>query len=428
MRIVGRRGRSLLAVLAVALLALLLSPAAEAPAATTAPKTVGLLALNTNQVTDAALGKYTRYRDIVVQRWHPEVVTKVRSRTTTSYVLAYLQMGAVTYQSSCPLLGGSALPGTYDAAPISYCWIAQNHPDWLLRDTQGRVIHFADFPQMVAVDPGNQDLRNLWIKNALALVKPGKFNGAFFDDVGIQPAHGMADGKAYDIAKYTDFQYGTLMGDFVAQAGRAFRYNGLQSIGNVGANFWVPWQVNVVTRLASSLTAVNREFWIRWGTACGTRDTFWTDPSSERNPSLSQARAYALKVQGAGGRYSGEDYSSATPTTTDLAAMRYGRAFFLLNWNGQGGAVYFFRTCGGNDPAREAWTREMGLPTAGLKKSSAGVWYRTFQRGWVVLNPSPWTKKRIWLGSRVFVDTNGVRHTGWLTLGPRRAHLLRRVS
>jgi hypothetical protein len=71
---------------------------------------------------------------------------------------------------------------------------------------------------------------------------------------------------------------------------------------------------------------------------------------------------------------------------TDTALMTFGKASFLLEWNG-GGSVFAYNggTC---DPTNSAWTTSIGTPTA--PKFQVGVgWERTYTGGTVLVNPSP---------------------------------------
>ena len=68
--------------------------------------------------------------------------------------------------------------------------------------------------------------------------------------------------------------------------------------------------------------------------------------------------------------------------------MTYGRALFLLSWDGSDGSAYFFRRCGVNDTAAPQWTASIGLPTGPIETDGNGIMTRKFQHGVVVLNPN----------------------------------------
>lgn len=83
----------------------------------------------------------------------------------------------------------------------------------------------------------------------------------------------------------------------------------------------------------------------------------------------------------------GDDWIGLTKQScTDTAAMTYGKASFLLEWDG--GDSTFIYTCGTTDPGNSAWTTDIGIPLAA--KVAVGVGYeRSYTRGTVLVNPSP---------------------------------------
>jgi Hypothetical glycosyl hydrolase family 15 len=72
---------------------------------------------------------------------------------------------------------------------------------------------------------------------------------------------------------------------------------------------------------------------------------------------------------------------------TDTVAMIYGKASFLLEWDG-GSSVFMFnggKSCDSTDPA---WTASIGTPTGPKFQVGAG-WERPYTQGTVLVNPSP---------------------------------------
>lgn len=397
---------------------------APAGGASTAPKSISLLALSSSQVTASALGSISRYQHIIFQHWHHGLVNRIRTEAPGTQAMAYLEIAAVRYRDSCPLVPAS-IYDEYDSSPLSYCWVKRNHPTWLLKDKQGREVHFYDFPQLVALDIGIQDARNIMFQNAVKYLQDGNFHGAFLDDVMIRPAHRMGDGRDFDLAKYTDQQYGTAMRDYIAQFSSTLRNSGFVAMGNVGADPWTKWQADLAVSL-SRYVIVHREFFSRWGAYCTTSgySPRFTDPASNGNPSLQTFITFRGRVHANGGLVSGADYGSATPTSYDNGTMRYGRGQFLLTWRAVAGETYLYRSCGGNDPARAHWVREMGLPTAAAVHQANGLWRRPFQRGVVLVNATPGTTIRQPLPAGDYVDTFGKTWRGSITVPPRDAALL----
>ena len=66
-----------------------------------------------------------------------------------------------------------------------------------------------------------------------------------------------------------------------------------------------------------------------------------------------------------------------------MPAERFGRASFLLDWHGRGGAFVYQPTDGGH-PTGPA--DELGKPLRRKIQLAPGVWRRRFERGVVVVN------------------------------------------
>jgi hypothetical protein len=67
--------------------------------------------------------------------------------------------------------------------------------------------------------------------------------------------------------------------------------------------------------------------------------------------------------------------------------MTYGKASFLVDWDGHGGAFVYEPTNHGN-PWNGAWTQNLGQPRG--RRHAVGVgWLRRYRGGIVLLNPSP---------------------------------------
>lgn len=397
--------------------------ARKAPMAVAPPtSTLGLLAIARGQ--EQFLGDVRRYRYVMLQHWFPEVVQRIHAVSPSTKVLAYWQASAVRVQD-CGSGKESLLHVPYDSAPVNYCWVRVNRPQWLLRDTSGNVLRFADFPEYAAVDVANPEYQQMWLTNALALTRKYGYDGLYLDDIGIGPAHGMG-GR---IAKYSDVAFGSVMRQFASDVADRIRATGMLAIANVGANPWTPWQVDESVRLAPHLTTFNREFSMRWGGyGSSAFGSLFTTAASDGNPDLGSMTKYLRRLQAAGTPMSLMDYGHASPDARDLAAMQYGRAHFLLSWDGRPGSAYFFRNEGTSDPARPEWTTEVGAPTSPASLTS-GVLQRSFRNGLVLLNPSSAATARFGLPANgSYLTVNGRVVRGTVTLPTRTALVLRRQA
>ena len=86
-------------------------------------------------------------------------------------------------------------------------------------------------------------------------------------------------------------------------------------------------------------------------------------------------------TQNAGADFFGLTYGAGG----DRRAIRYGRASFLLDWNGRGGAFVWSPTDTA-DPYNQIFVRKLGRPVSRKVERRSGVWQRTYERGVVLVN------------------------------------------
>lgn len=105
----------------------------------------------------------------------------------------------------------------------------------------------------------------------------------------------------------------------------------------------------------------------------------------------------------------------------DARTMVYGKASFLLDWNGRGGAFVYAPKNGGV-AWNGAWTQNLGRPLGRKHRVGTG-WVRRYRRGTVLLNPSPSQSQRFPL-RRGYVAAGG-RVVKVATLPPTTGLILR---
>jgi hypothetical protein len=318
----------------------------------------------------------------VVQENQFSHIAEIKRMNPDTKVLAYMQAGNTHYYSSC---SDTTSPHIYgDAYGVSYCWANRFHPDWFLTDRSGSRLRTVDYDYLMPMDVGNTTFAATWAQGTYANVKADGFDGVWMDDVNIDPGHGL-NGR---IAKYSDEQYGAATTKFTTIVGDYLRSHGMLAFANVGLEPWVSYQLSDVLALGKHLTGVNREHYVRYGDICGPFGERFNNTATNGTPPLSSFFNETKLLQAQGTKISGVDYGYTTSSSDDLTTMTYGRALFLLSWDGTGGSAYFFRRCGVTDSSASQWTASIGSPTGPVQTDASGILTRNFQHGVVVLNPN----------------------------------------
>jgi hypothetical protein len=362
------------------------------------------------------LGNTKPYAYVVIQAYASSKIAGVKAANPATKVMTFFTASAVR-QRTCT----SATPTPYltgASMGVDYCWLAKYHPSWMLHNRTGGLLRFADDTTLIATDIGSVGYRQQWATDVVGVARSLHFDGVYIDNINAYPGHGI-DGQ---IPTYTDQAYGAASAGFLSVVGPALHAAGLTSIANVGVNPWVSWQVGVATQMAHYVDVFNKENFSRWGNYCGTPGALFSVPMSDGNPPLDMMENFERTLENAGTHISAIDYGAQQPTAADYATMLYGRASFLLSWDGKPGSAYFFRTCGLNAPAYPQWMTEVGTPL-GPVTNVAGCYVRLFTNGLVVLNPSTTVSSLVPLGLGYHL-WSGANVIGNLSLGPLSAQLL----
>jgi len=292
---------------------------------------------------------------------------------------------------------------------------------WLLKDAGGAYLTNAGFPGMYVGDVGSSGYQQAWVTNVSALLSRNGNDGVFIDDV-IGEIVGLTGGK-YP-AKYPDqASWENAMASFIEYVGPALKSRGFYVLAN--ANKYVSGDSGTDNgalvaqwwrRLGPSVSGLMSENWAQHPLdntkLRGTGPDWWNNWDGWAN--------LVSVAQSMGRDFVGLQYASSTNTRV----MTYGKASFLLLWNGDGGA-YMFNPDGSGDPWNPAWTTDIGTPSAARYQVGSG-WRRAYSGGTVLLNPSTTSSQEFSLGA-TFATLDGTKVTT-VTLPPTTAMILRNAE
>ncbi len=288
---------------------------------------------------------------------------------------------------------------------------------WLLTDASGNLLTNQSYAGDYVGDVGSSSYQQAWISNVLAYLaaNPG-VDGVFVDDVlyDLKPLAGT------EAAKYpTQQQWATAMSSFVAAVGNALRSHGYYLAVNAsgyvpgdsnsdnGTNTVAWWQ-----QLGPSVNGLMNEYYME--TSNGTDTLRSTGGSWAQN--WDGWQRLVATAQSMGDDFYGVMYGAAGNT----AAMTYGKASFLLDWNGGGGA-FMYGNNDGSDPTSSAWTTSIGTPAAAKQQVGVG-WMRRYSGGVVLVDPDPTTAQTFNLGGGYLTPAGAT--TTSVTLQPVTAMIL----
>ncbi len=260
---------------------------------------------------------------------------------------------------------------------VTYTAAAAN--GWLLQNSSGS--YMTSPYGAYAADIGSAAYQKAWTTNVLNYLaaRPG-IDGIFIDTVIMDP---KASFGSYPAAYPSTAAYSAAMVSFVQAVYTALHAKGYYVELNGGA-----YKSGDSTYSDGTSTVA---WWKRLGPyADGLMDENYAEASTHALRAAGTAwyqqwdgwQRLIDVAQSMGDDFVGLEYNSGTDTN----AMTYGKASFLLEWNG-GGSAFIYKN-GSTDPTNGAWTTDIGSPTA--PKVQVGVgWKRGFTGGTVILNPSP---------------------------------------
>jgi hypothetical protein len=376
---------------ALALVVLAIQPGADAASGTTAG--IGVIRWGTSYPTGSG---YDRYSYVSVG---PADAAKAGALPTTSLV----------YTSGTSVKPTWSTGVTYDEALAN---------GWLLKDSSGQYIKNVAYGAYVG-DIGNAAYQQRFIDNMSVRLPQNGNEGIFLDDVISTPA--LLTGGAWPAKYPTQDAWEDAMVSFVAKVGGTLRARGYYVLAH--ANGWLPGDANSDNGVNNAL------FWGRLAPhVSGLESEYWVqDPTNEARLRASGAAWYqqwdghvnfATVAQNGGADFFALMYGS----TSSLETMRYGKASFLLMWDGSGGAFVFEAD---GDPWNAEWTMDIGQPSGARYQVGVG-WRREYTSGTALVNPSPTASQTFALGG-TYTRADGTAVTS-VTLAPTTGLVLRKQS
>lgn len=350
-------------------------------------------------------GRYS----VVAFGWQHDMIPLIRREDTATRLMIYEAGPDVGSCNTVESLTCGTGVSKEDAAAYD--------PSWLLRDSSGRLLYNAGYANNSIGDIGSSTFQQEWAKNAINSARAWGFDGVTIDDI-------LGDFNGYTNAtpaKYpTVASWQNAMVAFVASVSAQFRAAGLALYldvqlywgGTNDASNDVKWW----QRIAPYADALMCEYFEQ---NPNTLTQMYSNTHTEWTGFWDGWLKLIDVAQAAGADFWGIDYASGD-AAADRRNMVYGKASFLLKWDGGDGA-YFFDPPGA-DPWNPAWTTDIGRPSGAMYAVGSGAYRRDYGQGTVVVNPMPSTQT-IALGA-AYVDTATGQSTTSVTLASTSAAIL----
>lgn len=293
---------------------------------------------------------------------------------------------------------------------------------WLLKDAGGNLLRNEGFPDNYIGDVGNPDYQQVWAANVLRFLKQHHDDGIYIDDVlrDLSPIVQSAP------AKYpTQQSWAAAELSFIKAVGSALHSHGYYVLVNApgytpgdhqsddGGNTISWWR-----QLGPYVNGLLYEYFQQ----SPTGDSALRPDGAAWNQHWSGWQRLVQAAQSMKRDFVGVTYGPPD----DLAQLMYGKASFLLDWNGGGGAFVYMPTDGTHPTsAVSVWRMSIGTPTSPKRRVGAG-WLRKYQQGIALVNPSQSASQRFNLGGRYTTPDKTVVTS--VTLRPTSALILRTAA
>jgi Hypothetical glycosyl hydrolase family 15 len=372
---------------------------------TQAVRGIGMIRLGDSAKIGSAHLPQSAY--VILSPYNGYLAKSIRAANPQTTVLAYKSSMDVQSNAFCAANPAGCATGITYAEATAHDKAFPSDP-WILRDAGMRPVQGA-YPENYLGDVGSASYQQHWLANVSSYLHTNGLSGVFIDNV-LGDVSGWSRGRFP--AKYpTDSAWENAMASFVDHIGKALQQQGFF----VAVNAYKPYPDDAAwwRRIAPATDALTNEYWQQ--NPNDVHDLYTADAPSWKGQWEYWVRLIDV-AQNAGSSFFGIQYGDASDSGLSL----YGRASFLLAWNGRSGA-YFFNPTNPADPWQAGWTNDIGTPAGSRTRVGAG-WRRDFSHGIVLVDPSA-TKTQTFTFSHPYLLPDGTQ-VSQLTLGPTSAAIL----
>ena len=289
-----------------------------------------------------------RYRYVILQAWEYRRIAAIKKQSPGTEVLVYKDMASTRDDARRQ----DQLP-----AGVGYDYANRHHPEWFLKDTNGRRVAWASWPHAWQMDVGSRAYQRAWARNVARELPRRRWDGVFVDGISRTLQYPWyVDGRL--LAKYPgpgDYQRATT--GFLRRVGPALKRRHLLVVGNIND--------------------APLGLWRRWvGYTSGASKEWWTKSDKARDTGMltGDEWAFQMRLLSRAQALHKIFVAIAYGPADDVAAMSYARASFLLFARGSLSAFTYSIGCKG-EPSASYWRDDVGTPR-GAPFAVGSVWRR----------------------------------------------------
>jgi Hypothetical glycosyl hydrolase family 15 len=395
----------------VTVLAFILITLVSGAGASTTAAVPGIGVIRLGESASIGSSNLPRYATVILAPHKYSYIPQIKSASPGTRVLVYKNPMSIV---DCPNVD-TCSAGVTLAQARAHDAAYPNDP-WILRDAAGNPVRNPSYSYFWLGNVGSASYRQQWLANVANTKRLG-WDGVDIDDV-LAQVSGWSKG-VYPKLYPSDAAWESAMAGFMAYVGPQLKARGMYVLANAykygaadGSDTAAWWRT-----VGPYLNGLMREYWVQ--NPNNVTQMYDTNPCCWTGNWLGWL-SLADTAKSVGAHFFGLMRGSST----DTHMLQYGRASFLLVWDG-GASSYMFMPSDAVDPWNPAWTTDIGTPLAPRYQVGVG-WRRDYSAGTALVNPNASSAQAFNLGGS-YLTPSGATVTS-LTLQPVNGMVLTKAS
>jgi len=345
----------------------------------------------------------------ILNEWNSSRIAQIKAANPGAKVLLYKNSAYMRVSDNQSSVGG-----------FQYVW--DNHQDWFVKDTSGNNVYidyYNNGDKWYYMDWGNPDWQKYWADKAIASMKANSWDGIFADDIYVSISSKLKDQPLTTYKTSQDVQNANR--SFLAyQTGRIHAEGSYLATYNVSSELM--WYPSLWADWLTISDGMMEEHFMHAGTDPNTGFTSIEDSGSTGNWWLRRVQMVTDSEKSNKNSMfvclTGDN--PPLPGTANYNVMAYCYVSYMLGANGNTTFITYGSEGYKTPIWFSLWEKDLGTPIGAYQSTTDNVFFRNFQKGKVVINPSKTYTRTFVLGDG-YVDELGSLYPSTVTLTPHKA-------